>query len=406
MYCKRALESVIRETMNHYPVVLLTGPRQVGKTTLLQSLFADTHDYVTLDDPFQFRQLQDDPLLFFQNNPGPLILDEIQYVPAAFRSIKYEVDRKKENGRYLLTGSQSFALMQHVSESLAGRIAIFNLHGLSLRERFQVDFGEPFVPTAEYVDRRKSSVKAYGDLWPLIHRGTMPKLCLQEEMNWERYYQMYLQTYLERDLRQLAQVGNERSFLAFMEALAARSGELLNYQSIAKDIGVSLDTVKRWTSILETSGIIYLLYPYANNHLKRALKTPKVYFLDTGLLAYLTRWPTADTLQKGALAGRFFETFVITEILKSFWNAGQTRPGLYYYRDRDQREIDLVIEDGQALYPIEIKLTANPQASMGRHFSVLDGIPGKTRKPGIVLCRYHQPAWLKADLLALPVDYI
>lgn len=215
-----------------------------------------------------------------------------------------------------------------------------------------------------------------------------------------------MQTYIERDVRQITKVGDEKTFMDFMISIASRSGELLNYNAIAKDIGVSLDTVKRWTSILETSGIIYLLYPYSNNHLKRAIKTPKVYFMDTGLLCYLTRWLTKETLQFGAAAGNVFETFVISEIIKSYYNAGISKPSLYFYRDRDQKEIDLIIEHGKDLYPIEIKMTGKPEAKMAKNFSILKNLSNMNVKAGVILCQYDKKIWLKDDLISVPIEYL
>lgn len=406
MYINRAIEKVLKKTMNHYPVILITGPRQVGKTTLLMEIAKETNSYVTMDDLMQRSSLKEDPLLFFKNNDGPLILDEIQYVPESFRTIKYKVDQNELKGYYLLTGSQSFDLMQNVSETLAGRIAILPFQGFSLREYFEIDFDGAFIPDKEYISKRKKSLKSYTNLWYFIHRGYMPKLLLNPEMDWNIYYQSYVQTYIERDVRQLIQVGDEKIFMDFMISIAARSGELLNYNSIAKDIGVSIDTVKRWTSILETSGVIYLLYPYSNNHLKRAIKTPKVYFTDTGLLAYLTRWLTEDTLKNGASAGKAFETFIISEIIKSFLNAGISRPSLYFYRDRDQKEIDLIIEDGRDIYPVEIKMTAKPDIKTAKSFNLLKDIPGVNLKEGVIICQYDRVHWLKEDLVALPIEYI
>ncbi|NLJ71225.1 MAG: ATP-binding protein [Clostridiaceae bacterium] len=406
MYLNRTIEKILAKTSKHYPVILVTGPRQVGKTTVLQEFAKDSHQYITMDNLLQRGLLETDPYLFFKNNQGPLILDEIQYVPGSFQTIKEKVDENGQSGFYLLTGSQSFHLMKNVSETLAGRIAIFQLQGLSLRERYVIDFYDSFIPNESYILNRKRELKSYSDLWNCIHRGSMPKLVTTPDMDWDIYYQSYIQTYIERDVRQLTQIGDEKSFMNFMISLAARSAEILNYQSIAKDIGVSSDTIKRWTSILETSGIIYLLYPYSNNHLKRVIKTPKVYFMDTGLLAYLTRWLTAETLQVGAVSGNVYETFVIVEIIKSFLNVGNSRPPIYYYRDRDGREIDLIIEDGHDIYPVEIKKTAKPEAKMAKNFSVLQGIPNKNLKTGVIICQYDQLTWLKDDLLALPIEYI
>lgn len=406
MYLKRIIEYKLKETMRHYPVILVTGPRQVGKTTLLKEISKNTHVYITMDDLMQRKLLEEDSNLFFKNNDRALLLDEIQYVPDAFQSIKFRVDDIGHPGYYLLTGSQSFSLMEHVSESLAGRIAIFQLQGLSLREIFQIDFNNPFIPNDEYFSEREKSLKAYQDIWSYIHRGYMPKLAINRDMDWNIYYQSYVQTYIERDVRQITQVGNEKVFMDFMVSMASRSGELLNYNAISKDVGVSLDTVKRWTSILETSGIIYLLYPYSNNHLKRAIKTPKVYFMDTGLLAYLTRWLTKETLKLGAAAGNVFETFVISEIIKSFYNAGISKPSLYFYRDKDKKEIDLIIEDGQDLYPVEIKMTGKPEAKMAKNFSILKNIPNVNVKLGVILCQYDKKIWIKEDLISIPIEYL
>ncbi len=406
MYLKRAIEDKLKETIKHYPVILVTGPRQVGKTTLLKEISKDTHKYITMDDLMQRKLLDEDSNLFFKNNSSALLLDEIQYVPDAFQAIKLKVDDHGKQGYYLLTGSQSFSLMEHVSESLAGRIAIFQLQGLSLREIFNAEFNKCFIPNEEYFSEREKSLSVYEDIWSYIHRGYMPKLNINEDMDWNIYYQSYVQTYIERDVRQITKVGDEKTFMDFMISIASRSGELLNYNAIAKDIGVSLDTVKRWTSILETSGIIYLLYPYSNNHLKRAIKTPKVYFMDTGLLCYLTRWLTKETLQFGAAAGNVFETFVISEIIKSYYNAGISKPSLYFYRDRDQKEIDLIIEHGKDLYPIEIKMTGKPEAKMAKNFSILKNLSNMNVKAGVILCQYDKKIWLKDDLISVPIEYL
>ena len=406
MYKNRAIETVITNTIEQFPILLLTGPRQVGKTTVLKHILGEDYRYVTMDDPIQRQSLKDDPALFLKNNPGKLILDEIQYVPESFSYLKMRVDESQKTGQFVLTGSQVFNMMQGVSETLAGRVGILELQGLSMREICDVPFKQPFIPTESYLEEREKHLKSYEPIWQHIHRGAMPRLALNPDINWEIYYRSYLQTYLERDVCQLTQVADENLFTKFMVALAARSGELLNYQSIAKDLSVSSDTVKRWISVLESSRIIYLLQPYANNHLKRAIKTPKLYFLDTGLLAYLTMWLTPETLSKGAVNGAVFETFVVSEIIKSFINAGTTRLPLFFYRDRDKREIDLLIELGDSLYPIEIKHGANPNASMVKHFSALDAIPGKKVENGIILCRYERKMWLKENLVALPIEYI
>jgi len=406
MYHKRQIENVLKTTKSHYPILLLTGPRQVGKSTVLRQISDGQYSEISFDDPIIRMQAIAEPNLFFKNNHPPLMLDEIQYAPELFPYLKMQVDQNRRDGAFMLTGSQAFVLMKNVSESLAGRVGILELQGISLREAFQCDFNFPFIPDEAYLDQREKKIVPYENLWSAIHRGYMPELVFNPEKNWEIFYASYLQTYIERDVKQLTQVADESQFLKFMIALAARSGELLNYESIAKDIGISNDTVKRWVSILQTSRIIYLLQPYYNNHLKRAIKTPKVYFMDTGLLSFLTRWLTPETLANGAKAGNVFETFIISEMIKSYLNAGKVNLPLFFYRDRDGREIDLVIESADRLYPVEIKMTASPNISMVRHFSALDEVPDKKRGTGVILCQYERKLWLSDQVVALPVEYV
>ena len=406
MYKTRHIESIIEKVANQFPILLLSGPRQVGKTTVLRHTGHGKYDEISFDDPMIRQQVNEDPGLFLKNNRPPLLLDEVQYVPGIFPYLKMQVDRDRKDGDYLMTGSQAFSLMKNVTESLAGRVGILELQGISQRERYETVFNRAFIPTQEYIDKRMPSVTSYKDLWSDIHRGYMPELSFYPNKDREIFYSSYVQTYIERDVRQLTQVADETLFLQFMVSLAARSGELLNYDSIATDIGVSVPTIKRWISILQTSRIIYLLQPYSNNHLKRAIKTPKVYFMDTGLMAYLTRWPTPETLSNGAKAGNFFETFIVGEIIRSFYNAGKTDLPLYFYRNKDGAEIDLVIEESGMLYPVEIKMSASPKLAMARAFSHLDGIPEMRRGTGVILCQYDRPIWLSTEIVALPIEYI
>lgn len=406
-YYNRTIETLVKKISQQFPIVLITGPRQVGKSTLLKHLFQSEYQLVSLDDPLLQNQIAQDPMLFMQNYASQkLIIDEVQYNPELFPYLKMSVDQQHDNGKFILTGSQSFVLMNHVTESLAGRVAILNLQGTSLREQVEIDFNLPFLPKDDYLEARETKLVKYQNLWEKIHRGYLPRLVFNPEVDWRIYYESYLQSYIERDIRSLTQVGDERLFLRFMIALAARSGELLNYQSMAKDLGVSIDTIKRWVSILEASHIIYLLRPYSNNHLKRAIKTPKVYFLDTGLLAYLTGWPNALTMMRGAQSGNIFETFILSDILKSYLNAGIVRPPLYFYRDRDGKEIDLLIENGEDIYPIEIKASANPTLKMAQNFSVLNKIKDRDIKRGTILCQYPNKILLSEDVIALPIEYI
>ena len=406
MYIDRQMQPLLTELQTQFPALLVTGPRQVGKSTLLKHVAPD-HHYVSFDDPLLRQQADDDPALFLRSHPDRLILDEVQHVPSLFPLLKLDIDRRQDNGRYLLSGSQAFGLMQNVSESLAGRIAVLNLSGLSLREIHGVTFTDSFIPTDDYLQKREASLKPCPDIWETIHRGYMPRL-YQQTVNWDVYYASYVATYIERDVRQLANIGSTSDFTRFMVAVAARSAELLNYSSVAQDAGISMDTAKRWMAVLQASGIIHLLPPYHNSHLKRAIKTPKLYMRDTGLMAWLTKWLTPDTIRLGARSGQFFETFVVSEIIKSFQNRG-TVPPLYFYRDTSQKEIDLLIEHGRTLYPIEIKTSAQPDRRMGSAFQVLrTHLPAAdiTVARGTIIDQYPQKLWLADDLLSLPVEYL
>lgn len=401
-FYQRQMQPLLQNLIQQFPTILVTGPRQVGKSTLLQHIGED-YQYVTFDDPLLLNQARNDPTLFMLNHSGKLILDEVQYAPELFSSLKLAIDKQKTSGLFLLSGSQAFQLMQNVTESLAGRIAVLKLQGFSLREIQQLDFYQPFVPNKEYIVAREKHFKPVENIWEMIHRGYMPRL-YEQEMNWEIYYSSYVSTYIERDVRALTNISSITDFTRFMVAIAARSGELLNYSNVAQEVGVSVDTIKRWTTILETSGIIYLLKPYSNNHLKRAIKTPKVYMLDTGLMAWLTKWLTPETIQQGAKSGQFFETFVVSEIIKSFYNNG-IEPPIYYYRDTNQKEIDLLIEYHRTLYPVEIKTSASPDKKMAKAFGILkENLPEAeiTIGNGVIINQYPQKLWLAEDLVALP----
>lgn len=404
MYIDRHISSKVKEYSKQFPSLIITGPRQVGKTTLLKHINNDI-EYLTFDDPILKQHAKEDSNLFLKTYDFPIILDEVQYVPELFPYIKMRIDTIQENNMYLMTGSQSFELMKNANESLAGRVAILELSGLSLRELYNIDFHSAFIPSIEYFSERKRKLKSYDDLWYWIHRGSMPRLN-DKDIDWELYYSSYVKTYIERDLRSLVDISNEITFLNFMTALAARTGEMLNYSQIASDIGISVDTAKRWTSLLKTSGIIYIMQPYYNNVLTRVVKTPKVYFTDTGLVCYLTRWLTPETLRNGAKAGNIFETFIVNEIIKSYKNAGITNVPLYYYRDKDKKEIDVIIEVNGVLHPVEIKMSASPTKSMIKSFNVLDSIPGIKRGLGAVICQYDSLFYLEEEVVVLPINYI
>lgn len=404
MYIKRHMEEIVKECIEQFPVLLVTGPRQVGKTTMLTKI-CDNYTYCTLDDPLLLREAVEETNLFLMNNEPPLLIDEVQYAPEIFRYIKMNVDKNKRKGAFVLTGSQAFQLMKGVSETLAGRMAVIEMQGLSLREIFGVYFHKEFIPTTEYIQERKEFIKAYDHIWDIMHRGTMPAL-IDKAISWERYYSSYVKTYIEKDVRQLVNIADELKFMKFLTALAARCGELLNFNAIANEVEISIDTVKRWISILQTSGIIFLLEPYSNNILKRVVKSPKIYFHDTGLICYLTRWTTPEVLKNGAKAGNIFENFVVSEIMKTHLNAGKTISSIYYYRDKDKKEIDLIIEKDGVLYPIEIKMSANPTKGMAKNFSVLHNIPDKKIGIGCILCQYDSKLYLSENLISLPITYI
>ena len=403
-YIKRSAEEVIEKQEKMFKAILVTGARQVGKTTMLKNIKPDIN-YLTLDDMILNEEAQNDPNLFLKSHKTPVIIDEIQYAPDLLRYIKIAIDNSEEKAMFYLTGSQQFHLMKNVSESLAGRIGIVNLLGLSLREIEKIDFHLPFMPTEKYLKERekyKTNI-SYDEIWNIIHKGTMPAL-YQEESDFEMFYSTYVNTYIERDVRNLTQVGDTLTFLKFMSAFASRIGQLLNLNSVANEVGITVPTAQRWLSILVSSNIIYLLEPYYNNIIKRAVKTPKIYFLDTGLVSYLTRWKDKEVLEAGNMAGNFFENFVIVEIIKSYYNNGELRPPLYFYRDKEKREIDLIIEQNGKLHPVEIKKSANPNKDMISSFKVLEKL-GKMGE-GAIICMYDRIIDLDENNKAIPYSYL
>ena len=409
-YIRRSIEDIVLKSEKTFKSILVTGARQTGKSTVLQKLFPEKK-YVPVDDPFIEEQAVEQPEMFMMLNPPPVIYDEVQRAPNLFRYIKIKCEESDERGLFCLSGSQPLELMEGVSESLSGRIGIIELSGLSMREIKGDSFNRSFVPTMEYVQERSKSVKPFDNIWEVIHRGGYPEL-QNPEVDWSVFYSGYIKTYLERDVRSLSAVQNLDDFRKFMIAVAARTGQMINYANIADEVGKDQSTIKRWLSVLEASGIIYLLEPFSSSVLKRAIKTPKVYFRDTGLAAYLTRWLTPETLANGAMSGAFFETFVISEILKSYSNRGiDYRYCVSYYRGRDKKktsenEIDLIIEENGTLYPVEIKRSSKVTADQTSAFSVLDGIPDKKRGMGAVICMCPQPGVLRENILQLPVWYI
>ena len=408
-YIHRAFTETLKNRVQYSKCTLVIGARQVGKSTLIRHEFAD-YNRANFDDYLTRLQAKEEPKLFFLNNPSPLFIDEVQKEPAILEEIKRIVDESNDRGMFILSGSQKLTLMKGVSESLAGRVSVCELNGLSLREIHHVSFNRHFIPTDEYIKAREKQLVSYDQIWEIIHKGSYPEL-YDIPRDWQDFYASYLATYIERDIHELISA-DSITFTKFLTAVAARTGEILNYANIAGDVGVSEPTVKTWLSILERTGIVYLLQPYSASVLTRAIKAPKVYFKDTGLACYLSRWLSADALKNSAVAGNMFETFIVSEILKSYTNEGKDyRFQIFYYRGKDKKasienEIDLIIEENGIIYPVEIKMTGNPKVSMASANTVLDRIPDKKRGNGIILCLIDRKTYLRENLIALPITYI
>lgn len=408
-YIERAITSVLKKRVTTSKCLLLTGARQVGKSTLVKHVFPEFHR-ANFDDRLTRLQAREEPKLFFMNNPRPLFIDEVQKENSILEEIKQIVDDSDQRGEFILSGSQKLELMKGVSESLAGRVSVMELTGLSLREIKGISFNHHFIPSEEYLREREKELRPYSNIWKIIHKGSYPEL-YDVDRDWQDHYSSYVATYLERDINELI-AADSLTFTKFMTSVAARTGEMLNYANIAGEVGVSEPTIKNWISVLERTGIVYILQPYSSSALTRAIKTPKIYFRDTGLACYLTRWLSPETLMNSAVAGNMFETFVVSEILKSYSNEGRDyRFSIFYYRGKDKRssgenEIDLVIQEDGKLYPVEIKMTGNPKADMGAANQVLDKIPDKKRGTGVILCLIDKKTYLRENLIALPIEYI
>jgi uncharacterized protein len=407
MYLPRTLESFAVKAAQQFPVLLITGAWQVGKTTFLRHLSEPGRTYVTLDDPLVLDLAKRDPALFLQRFRPPLLIDEIQYAPELLPHIKMAVDGDRRPDQFWLTGSQQFHLMKGVSESLAGRVAVVRLLGMSRRELIgQASESKPFIPTPPVIAEREASGGVVGlrELYDLIWRGSFPGIAVNPAMDRDLFYGSYIQTYLQRDVRDLARVGDEMAFLRFLRVAAARTGQLLNVTEFARDADIAVNTAKNWLSILQASGIAYLLEPYHTNLTKRLVKTPKLYFLDTGLCAYLTEWSSPETLEAGAMSGAILETWILTEMLKAYLHNGRQAP-FYYYRDKDKKEIDLLIVQDGAIYPFEFKKTAAPSASDVRHFDALKRL-GMPVGPGGVICLIPRDLPLTESAMAIPVGVL
>lgn len=373
MLIKRTIEETVRKVSQTFPVLLVTGPRQVGKTTLLEGLIEPGRKKVSLDNITARALAKEDPELFLQRYAPPVMIDEIQYAPELLPYIKIMVDERKQCGDFWLTGSQMFRMMKDVSETLAGRVGIIPMQGLSNSEIRGIEFPAFEVNITELMDRmQKASPMGLSEMFERIHRGSMPRLYEIEDVDADIYFESYIDTYLSRDIRDLKQVGDLMTFLNFIKVVAARTATNVNYETLAQETGVSAPTAKQWLSILVASGLVILIEPYFNNALKRVIKAPRMYFMDTGLCAHLLGWSSGTVLESGAMAGEFFETWVVGEIYKSYLNAGK-KPPMYFYRDSNKKEIDVILYKDGIVNPIEIKKGTAPKDAV-KNFSVLKAV--------------------------------
>ncbi len=418
-YVSRTMEKTIKKFIGKYPVIMVIGPRQVGKTTLLNYLKFKSNkkiNYVTLDDMLIRTQANEDPELFLRTHEAPLIIDEFQYAPNLLTYIKIIIDEARQNEifnnkeeagtMYYLTGSRVFETMKDVSESLAGRVGIFDLFAFSDRELYKME--EPiFNPQIDIIRKVEPTKRlSTNQIFERIIKGSYPDVQAGREVSIENYYSNYIRTYIERDIRQLINIKNEIKFTKFISAVAARTGQEFNASKIGKEIGIDGKTADDWISILKNTGIIYLLQSYTNNNATRAVRTQKVYFMDTGLACYLTGYTDNEVLEKSSYSGAIFETYIISEIIKSYSNNGiDPKRYLYFYRDSNQKEIDLLIINNNTVYPVEIKKSSNPGISAIKNFNVVDKF-NMSNGNGIVLCLCREINALDNNNYLVPIEYI
>ena len=418
-YKTRTIEKSLNNLIGKVPVIMVTGPRQVGKTTLLNHLVEvskQTINYVSLDNILIRTQAIEDPELFLRSYEPPLIIDEFQYAPNLLSYIKIKVDeaRKNEmfgdgkpvNTLYYLTGSQVFQTMENVSESLAGRIGILDLYGFSTRELENLE-ETIFVPNIEILkNKEKTKTKSTRKIFEIIINGSYPEVSNNNGKNREEFYEAYIRTYIERDIRKLINIKEETKFIKFITAVAARTAQEYNASDIANDVGIDSKTADEWISILKNTNLIYMLQAYSNNNVQKAIKRPKIYFMDTGLACFLTGYINAETLERSAYNGAIFETYIMSEIIKSYTNNGKdSRTRLYYYRDQNQNEIDLLVFYDNKVYPVEIKKSANPGKSAIKNFDIAKKF-GVEVGNGIVLCMMQDIIAIDENNYYVPIEYI
>ncbi|MCI2049946.1 MAG: ATP-binding protein [Lachnospiraceae bacterium] len=404
-YIKRHMEEIVLSLSKSWPVILLTGPRQAGKTTMLKELAAREgtgRKYVSLDDLNMREMAKNDPQMFLQLHKPPVLIDEVQYAPELFTYIKIHVDDHHNPGDFWLTGSQVFQLMHGVQESLAGRVALLHMSPLSQREITGAEC-IPFTTNFDTLAEQSKKIEPVTtpELFVRIWNGCMPGLVSDDFPGRDIFYSSYLSTYVERDVRDLSGTVDALKFIRFITAVAARCAQLVNYKAIADDADIDQITCKNWINILETLGIVFLLHPYSNNVLKRTIKTPKLYFYDTGLVCYLTRWSSPEVAESGAMNGALLENFTVSEIMKSYQNAGK-EPFIHYYRDRDAKEINVIMEGDGKLCPLEIKKTATPDKRLVRTFDVINKSPLQLGT-GAVLCMADHLSAFDRENLIVPI---
>ena len=409
MYITRHMENPVMELNEQYPVLLLTGPRQVGETTMLEHLIeveGKGRKKVSLDDLTLRELAKTDPKMFFQLYQPPLLIDEVQYAPELFPYIKIMVDERHQPGDFWLTGSQLFKMMEGVQESLAGRVALLHLSPLSQSEIMKRPPEPPFSLELPLLSERQNGRQMLNtpEVFQRIHQGGMPALVTGTYSNASIFYSSYIDTYMERDVRRLSNDIDSLKFLRFLRSVAARTSQQVNYKGIADDAEIDQTTAKNWLHVLEALGIIFLLEPYSNNVLKRTVSTPKLYFYDSGIVCYLTRWSSPETAMEGAMSGALLENYTVAEIIKTYQNAGQ-EPFLYYYRDKDAREIDLILERDGKLFPIEIKKMASPPKKLTKVFDLIDKSPLQ-RGTGAILCMADQLGAFDQNNLIVPISLI
>lgn len=418
-YKTRTIEKTLNSLINKCPVIMVTGARQVGKTTLLNHLISVSKEkinYISLDNMLLRKKAIEDPELFLRTYETPLIIDEFQYAPELLQYIKIKVDKARQNemfgdGKsvgtmYYLTGSQIFQTMRNVSESLAGRISILDLYGYSTRELNEA-CEEVFIPNIDYLkNKEKLKNESTLNIFERIINGSYPEVNSVNGRDREEFYDTYIRTYIERDIRQIINIKDENKFIKFISAVAARTAQEYNALDIAKDVGIDSKTVDEWLSILKNTNLVYILQSYSNNNVKKAIQKPKIYFMDTGLACYLTGYLSSETLEKSAYNGAIFETYIISEIIKSYTNNGKNpKYRLYYYRDTNKKEVDLLIFDDNKVYPVEIKKSANPGKEAIKNFDIVKKF-GRDIGNGIVLCMMEDIIPIDDNNYYVPIEYI